>query len=87
MALRVRKEITVALCSRRDGVVPVAVEGIWVQTNRGELDLAHLDSFWVCARVQLASDVKPGSGSGSGDQVDNDFVAHQRFAAPVLCDE
>src|ERR1017187_6734860 len=85
--LSVCKEITIALRSGWDGVVPVPVEGIRLQPDRGKLGFADLDPLWICACVQLASDVKPGSGRGSGDQVDNHFVAHERLAAPVLRDK
>jgi hypothetical protein len=58
-----------------------------VQVDGGKLLLAHLDPFRVLARVQLTLDAKAGSGGGAGDQVDDDFMAHQRFATPVLSDE
>ena len=53
----------------------------------GKLLCAHLDPFRVLARVELALNAKTGSGGGGGDQVDDDFVTHERFAAPVLRDE
>ena len=58
-----------------------------MQLNGGEFLLADLDTFRVLARVQLALNAKAGSGGGGSDQVDDDFMAHQRFAAPVLRDE
>src|ERR1022692_3755311 len=71
----------------RDGVVPFAVERVGAQLDSGKLLLAHLDPFGVLACVQLALNAKAGSCGGSSDQVDDDFMAHQRFAAPVLRDE
>src|ERR1022692_4105341 len=71
----------------RDGVVPFAVERVGAQLDSGKLLLVHLDPFGVLACVQLALNAKAGSCGGSSDQVDDDFMAHQRFAAPVLRDE
>ena len=48
--------------------------------------MPNFDPFRVLARVQLTSNTQAGSGGG-GDQVDDDRMAHQRFAAPVLRDE
>src|ERR1035441_8536349 len=80
-------KITVALGARTDGVIPFAVEGVWAQLDGGKLLLAHPDPFRVLACVQLALNAKAGSCGGGCDQVDDDFMAHQRFAAPVLRDE
>ena len=48
------KKIAVALRTRRDGVVPFAVESVGAQLNGGKLRLAHLDPFRVFACVQPA---------------------------------
>ena len=37
--------------------------------------------------VELGVDVEAGAGAGGGDQADDDLVADERFAAPVLADE
>ena len=63
------------------------MERVGAQVDTGKLLLAYLDSFRVLACVQLALNAKAGSGGGGCDQVDDDFMAHQRFAAPVLRDE
>lgn len=51
-----------------------------MQLDGGKLLFAYLDPFGVRACVQLALNAKAGSGSGGRDQVDDDFMAHQRFA-------
>ena len=68
MSLSVCNKISVSLCSRRDSVIPFAVEGVGKQLDGGKLLLAHFDSFRVLARVQLTSNAQAGSGGG-GDQV------------------
>src|SRR5271165_2102392 len=81
------KKITVALQTRRDGIVPFAVENVRAQLDGGKLLLAHLDSFRVLADVQLALNAQAGSRGGGSDKVDDDFMADQRLASPVLRDE
>ena len=63
------------------------MEAIGEQLDDGKFLLADLDSFRVLAGVQLALNTKTGFRRGGGDQVDNDFMTHERFAAPVLGDE
>jgi hypothetical protein len=80
-------KISIALWARRNGVVPFAVEVVGEQLDGGKFLLADLDPFRVLARVELVLNAKAGSGGGGGDQVDDDFVTHERFAAPVVRDE
>ena len=42
-----------------------------------------LDSFGVDGVVEFGGDGQAGAGGGTGDQVDDDFVAGQRLATPV----
>ena len=63
------------------------MEAVGEQLDGGKFPLADLNPFRVLARVELALNAKTGSGGGGGDQVDDDFVTHERFAAPVLRDE
>ena len=60
------------------------MESVGAQLDSGKLLLAHLDPFRVLPCVQLALNAQAGSCGGGSDQVDDDFMAHQRFAAPVL---
>ena len=48
--------------------------------------IGDLNSFRVEALVDVACDGEAGIGGGGADQLDDDLVADQRFAAPVLGD-
>ena len=57
-----------------------------------EVDISELvvgDASTLCVLfcVEAATNTQPFVGGGSSDQVDDDGVAHQRFASPVLGDE
>ncbi len=69
-----------------DDVVPVAMEGIALDVEGGHFDIADLDALWVTVLVDVAGDGEAGVGRGGADQLDDDLVADQRFAAPVLRD-
>ena len=62
------------------------MERIGAQLDSGKFGFTYLDAFRVFPYVQLALNAKPGSCRGGCDQVDDDFMAHQRFATPVLRD-
>ena len=70
--------------SWRDGVVPVALEGIALNVEGGHFGIGDLDTFRVAALVDVASDGEAGIGGGGADQLDDDVVADERLAAPVL---
>ena len=69
-----------------DGVVPVAMEGIALDVDGGHFGIADLDAFRVNVLVDVAGDGEAGVGRGGADQLDDDLVADERFAAPVLRD-
>src|SRR5260370_18303902 len=48
--------------------------------------IGDLNSFRIEALVDVAGDGEAGIGGGGADQLDDDLVADQRFAAPVLGD-
>src|SRR5258708_17377531 len=48
--------------------------------------IRDLNSFRVEALVDVAGDGEAGIGGSGADQLDDDLVADQRFAAPVLGD-
>ena len=49
--------------------------------------VGDLDAFCISIGVDPAGDGEPGLGAGVGDQLNDDLVADQRLAAPVLGDE
>src|SRR5260370_21919208 len=51
-----------------------------------ELGLWYLDAGRIGATIQFRADLQTGACSHGCDQVDNDLVADERSAAPVLCD-
>ena len=63
------------------------MEGVWAHLDRGKFLFTHFNSFRVLVCVQLALHAQSGFRGGGRDQVDDDFMAHQRFAAPVFGDE
>src|SRR4029077_16193078 len=70
----------------RDGVVPVALEGMALNVEGSHFSIADFDALGVEALVNVASDGKAGIGGSGADQLDDDVVADERFAAPVLGD-
>jgi len=63
------------------------MESVWLYLDGSKLLLADLDPFRVFSGIQLALNAQSGFCGGSGDQVDDHFMAHQRLAKPVLRDE
>ena len=51
-----------------------------------EFGIGDFDSLGITALVEFGADLEPLLGGGVGDQVNDDFVAHQRSASPVLGD-
>ena len=48
--------------------------------------IADLNAFLIEVTIEIAGDRKPVFGRGGADQLDDDLVADQRLAAPVLRD-
>ena len=58
---------------------------------RSKLELAHslsrrLDSSWVIAAVQIGFDFESSTGGCGPDELQDSFVAYQRFGGPVPTD-
>ena len=64
------------------------MEGVLAQQGRECLHLLirNFDACWVNGGVQFRSDPQSGFCSCGSDQVDDDFVTGERFAAPVHAD-
>jgi hypothetical protein len=71
---------------RRDGVVPVALEGMALNVEGSQFGIADFDALRIAALVDVANDGEAGIGSSGADQLNDDLVADERFAAPVLGD-
>jgi hypothetical protein len=63
------------------------VELVSVEVDRPELPVDHLDPFGVCAWIEPGVDLRAGAGRCASDQADDDLMAEQRLATPVLADE
>jgi len=63
------------------------MERVFLESEFGHLLVGNLDPRWIGIRVQGTLDLQTGFRSGGGDQINDDLVADQRFASPVLTDE
>ena len=71
---------------RRDGVVPLAVERVAVDVEGGHFGVGDGDAFGVVAAVDVAGDGEACLGDCGADQLDDDLMADERLAAPILRD-
>ena len=55
-----------------------------LEIERGEFRVCDLDTCGVLVPVEFGTDLQVCARRGAGNQIDNDFVTHQRSAAPVL---
>ena len=58
-----------------------------LDVESGHLGVGDLDAFRIVTFIEATSDREPCVRSGAGDQLDDDQVADQWLAAPVLRDE
>jgi hypothetical protein len=63
------------------------VKWVSLKIQGGHLLWGNLDSCRINVGVQLAANLQTVFGGGGGNQLDDDFVTDERFAAPVLTDE
>src|SRR6516165_7401123 len=71
----------------RDGIVPLAMEGMAFDVDGSHLGISDDDAFGVLRRVQLASHSEASFGGGSRDQFDDHAIADEGLGTPVLADE
>ena len=62
------------------------MENVWLNAERSHLCIRHLASSGIARRVELALHGQSSFSRGRGDQLEDDRVADQRLAAPVLAD-
>src|ERR1022692_3702787 len=70
-----------------DFVVPVAVEPITFEVNLREFFVVDFGSRRVSTVIHCGMDGQALCGSRSGDEVDDNLEADERFSRPVLADE
>ena len=71
----------------RDRVVPISVERVASQIDRGDLRIGDFDAFGIFVFVELGTHFEAGICCRRGDQLDDRAIAAQRLAAPVDGDE
>ena len=60
------------------------MEFVVVELDGGHVGVGDLDAGRVAVGVEFAAHFEAALGSGGGDQLDDDLMADQRLAAPVL---
>ena len=58
-----------------------------LDVESSHLGVGDLDALFIIIFIEATGNGKPGTGGGAGDQLDDDQVADQWLAAPVLRDE
>ena len=76
-----------AECFWGDCVIPLAMEVMASDIDGGEFGVVDGDAGVVGIGIELGVNREAGFGGGRGNQLDDDLVADQRLAAPVLSDE
>src|SRR5260370_28173901 len=70
-----------------DGIVPFAVEVVAGEVDDIHFGVGHLDGGRIGVLIEFATNRQTGLRRGCGDQLDDDLMADERFAAPVAGDE
>src|SRR5271165_5343511 len=73
--------------TRQKLIVPVAMELFPSKLKFGHLLVGNSEALLIDISVDLAFYGQAGRRCGCGDEVNDDLVADQRLAAPVLADE
>lgn len=71
---------------RRDRVVPFSVEMITIDVDRTHLRVGDPDGLGITVLVKVALHMKPAGRRRGSNELDDDLVADERLATPVLCD-
>src|SRR5271165_6462896 len=69
-----------------DCIVPLAVEGVALDVDSGQFGFGDFDTAWIARAIEVAGNGESFDGRGGGDQLDDDLMADERLAAPVLGD-
>ncbi len=72
---------------RRDRIVPFSVESITIDVDRTHLRVGDPDGLGITILVEVALHIKPAGRRRGSNELDDDLVADERLATPVLCDE
>src|SRR5207244_1734755 len=69
-----------------DSVVPVAMEAMWYEIERGHLGVRDVSAFRIGTAIEFASYAESGLRAGATNEIDDDRKTHQRLATPVGAD-
>src|SRR5882724_6636583 len=70
-----------------DSIVPFAVEVVTCEVDGFHVGVGHLDAGRIGVLIEFAPNLETGLGRRSCDQLDDDLMADEGFAAPVSGDE
>ena len=70
-----------------ESIVPLAMEVVAGEVDGAHLGVGHLDAGGIGVLIELAANREAGLGGRRGDQLDDDLVADEWFAAPIAGDE
>ena len=71
---------------RGDRIVPFSVERITINVDRTHLRVGDPDGLGITVLVKVALHMKPAGCRRGSNELDDDLVADERLATPVLCD-
>src|SRR5258705_10391502 len=72
---------------RADRIVPFAMEGVAFEIDGIHFGVGHLDAGWIGVLIEFATNLQTSLRRCCSDQLDDDLMADERFAAPVAGDE
>ena len=71
----------------RDGVIPIPVEAIFCDIELSDFFVGDLHPCGIDVVVNFSFHAQALRGLGGPNEIDDDFVADQRLAAPVHADK
>src|SRR5207342_2610736 len=69
-----------------DCIVPLAVEGVTLDVDGGQFGFGDSYAAWIARAIDVTGNGESFAGRGGSDQLDDDLMADERLAAPVLGD-
>src|SRR6266568_2442411 len=70
-----------------DSIIPFAVEVVTGEVDGLHVGIGHLDAGRISVLIEFATNLQTGLRCRCCDELDDDLMADERFAAPVAGDE